>query len=443
MNKSVYCLFYFCIFWPCACYGSGQSQINWLSLQQNQSTGLVDSYESDGTDRAYLYDQGLSIIAFTAAGEYSKARLVLTALQNLQQSNGVWYECYDTNTTLTPEGLRLYNTGPISWVVAAMNFYQGVTSDSNYAASANAALNWLENLAITDPCSEKYGAIRYCSGPDCVIPQAVSTEHNADAHSAFYWRGVLEGNGSFMSRADLIGAYLAREMWGQSDNQNCNFDADVFWRGFEDCQWCTDCQSWTTLSLGPFGPGNETFHNSMDWIWFSPWGNTRLTQDFSDSILNVDGFKSCTDETNDYVWTEVTEGVAVAYYSICDWQKGDYFHSQISKVVSANGGVPHSFSNTNPQTIRWPDNWRFNGVAATCWYYLAENKINPFDISSFYPSLAADSNYDKSIDFRDYSVLSNDYGNFGLAFRGDLNNDCRTDALDLILFAEHWLEQIN
>lgn len=111
MNKNAYCLFLLSIFLPFACYGSGQNQIDWLSFQQNQSTGLVDSYEADGTNRAYLYDQALAIIVFTAAGEYSKAASIIEVLQNLQQSNGVWYECYDANTFTTPATLIKYNTG--------------------------------------------------------------------------------------------------------------------------------------------------------------------------------------------------------------------------------------------------------------------------------------------------------------------------------------------
>ena len=441
MCKNAHRIFLLIFFLPVLCCAGGQEQINWLITQQNLfSTGLVDSYESDGTNRAYLYDQALAIIAFTAAGEHSKAVSIMEILQDLQQSNGVWYECYDASTFTTPAGLRKYNTGPISWIVCALNFYEGVTSDSNYASVARAALGWLESMRVTDPCDERYGAIRYCDGPDCAFPQVISTEHNADAYSAFYWRGILDSNESYLLTANLILNYLAREMWGQSDNHNCPYDANVFWRGFNDCGWCTDCQSWTILSLGPFGPNNEQFHSSMGWIWFSQWGNTRVTQNFNNTILGVDGFKSCTDETYGYIWVETTDGVALTYYSICDWQKGDYFHQQMSRIVSANGGVPHTFSETNPETIRWPDNWRYNGVAATCWYYFAENKINPFDLSSFNLLMAADNDFNKIINFRDYSIFSNDYKLYGLGIRGDLNNDCQVDLADLSIIAEYWLE---
>jgi len=419
---------------------SAQPQIEWLKSQQGLNySGLVDSYENDGTNRAYLYDQSLATIAFSEAAEHLRAKMILDRMAQLQDIEGRWYECYDAaDPNILPAG-RVYNTGQISWMVIAINYYQAKTADANYAEVAAMALEHLSTLMVTDPCEGSYGAIRYCSGPDCPLPNAISTEHNHDAYSAFYWRGVLDGNESYLAVAELIRDYLSREMWGESPQSDCPFDSRVFWRGFEDCAWCTDTQSWGVLSLGPLGPANEPFYESLDWLWYSPWGNTRVQQDFSDNIRDVDGYKSCTEELYDYIWVEATDGVAAAYYAVCDWERGDYFHQQMARVISPNGALPHSFSSSDPDTIRWPDNWRLNSVAATSWYYFNEQKVNPLNLGCADSFFAVDIDANRHVDLFDYSALSSEWGYVGLPTKADLNKDCSVDFSDVALLAEKWL----
>ena len=422
---------------------SAQPQIEWLKSQQDlNGSGLVDSYENDGTNRAYLYDQALAVIAFSREGEQLRAKMLLERVAQLQSSEGGWYECYDAaDPNILPAG-RIYNTGQISWMVIATNYYQARTGDANYAEVADTALEYLGTVMVTNPSEESYGAIRYCSGPDCPIPNAISTEHNHDAYSAFYWRGIIDGNESYLAVAELIRGYLSREMWGESPESDCPYNSRVFWRGFEDCAWCTDTQSWGVLSLGSLGPANEPFYESLNWLWYSPLGNTRTSQDFNGTVLNVDGFKSCTDEPYDYVWVEATDGVAAAYYAVCDWEKGDYFHGQTSRVISSNGALPHSFSGSDPDTIRWPDNWRLNSVAATCWYYFNERKLNPFNLASANSFFAADIEQNGLVDLFDYSIMANEWGQGGIGLRGDCTSDCQVDLQDLALMAEKWLDKL-
>jgi hypothetical protein len=354
--------FIFLLFFTGALFAEISPQVEWLKNQQDLHTsGLVDSYEGDGTNRAYLYDQGLAIIAFTEANEISRAKMVLDKIAQLQDAGGGWYECFNANdpVAVTP-GFQQYNTGPISWMVIAINFYEVKTGDPNYSVMARNALSQLETLILEDANDEACGAVKYCAGPDCVIPNAISSEHNHDAFSAFYWRGILDSNDLFLQRAGGILDYLRGEMWAPSLSSNSIHDVNIFWRGFADFEYCTDNQSWGILSLGPLGPDSEEFHKSTEWLLFSQWGNTRNIQDFNDSVQNVDGFKSCTNQLEPYIWLEGTEGVAAAFYKICENSLGDYYHSQTSRVVSANGGIPHTFSEIDPAIIRWPDNYRLN-----------------------------------------------------------------------------------
>jgi len=154
---------------------------------------------------------------------------------------------------------------------------------------------------------------------------------------------------------------------------------NVFWRGYKDYAFCTDPQTWTILAVGPLGPDGEEFYKALDWLWWNPYGSTRVNnlQDYNDNIRNIDGVKSCTGESSDYIWVEGTEGAAAAYYYVGENDKGDYFHKQMWRTLSPDGGLVHSFCEREPNRIRWPENYRFNHVASVAWHYFNEAGINP------------------------------------------------------------------
>ncbi len=354
--------------------------ISWLSAMQKD--GLVDSYEGDDEDYAYTYDQALAVIAFTLADETDKAAAVLDKMQELQLANGAWYQCYDAVTSsIGHGGCYLYPTGDISWIVMAVNFYEHKTEDAGYREMALRALSWLDSVRNTDPLQEDYGSLDLCRGPACTYPEAISTENNYDAYSAYYYRGVLDRNASLIDRALLIKKYLVEEMWSNSSASNGPFhDIGVFWVGFDDFGFYTDPQSWAILALGSKGPEGENFTRALEWLYSYGYGygSTRHNQTYNPEI---DGFDYWTKPSKDSIWVEGTEGVAAAYYSIGDNVKGDYLHGQVLQDI--NGGLIYSFSETDPDSIRWNENWRHNSVASTSWFYFNEQKANPFvlDIS--------------------------------------------------------------
>jgi hypothetical protein len=126
----------------------------------------------------------------------------------------------------------------------------------------------------------------------------------------------------------------------------------------------------------------ENYSLALEWLYSYGYGygSTRHNQTYNVNNQIYDGFDFWTKPNKDSIWLEGTEGVASAYYSIGDNEKGDYFHNQTKELISSNGGVIYSFSQTNPESIRFPDNFRYNSVASTSWYYFNEKKINPFKI---------------------------------------------------------------
>jgi len=431
----------------------GEAQINWLIRQQNlHNSGLVQSYEDGNNLNAYIFDQALAIVAFTASGEVEKAKEILNVMKGLQLTdvNNVWVECYDVNDPNKATNCDKRVTGPIAWMVIAINFYECKTKDSNYAPMARMAFEWLDALRITEENDERRGSLKYSD-----VDPNISTEHNIDAYSAYYWRGMLDANDSDVNKASLIMDYLRREMWAPSPNSNepCDLSgAVVFWEGFgpKGYAFSTDPQSWGVLALGAFGPDGEEFYKSLDWLWYSPWGNTRTVQDFNDRIEDVNGFKSGTGEPNDYVWVDGTEHAVAAYYSVSREgykEKGDLFHTDMRRIIDINnGGLVHSFCQTDPNTIRWPENFRYNYVASAAWYYFNEARINPFNLRPCFAECRA-ANIDKAgkVAFIDYAIFALDWLETGSDpyLAGDINRDGRVNRIDLDILTEYWLKDCN
>jgi hypothetical protein len=362
-----------------ACYDrkyTGQKQINWLlNRKARYDTGLVQSYEGGDNSNAYTFDQALTIIALTKANKIRQARDVLDIMAQIQlaDTKGTWVEWYDPNDPNKDVDSYRHVTGPIAWMVMAVNFYECKTRDASYANVARRALAYLDTMQYMTPGEERYGSLCWSDYDSNII----STEHNLDAYSAYYWRGILDSNDSYLYRASLILDFIRREMWAPSPESNHWHDVYVFWRGLElNPNFCTDPQSWGVLALGPIGPDGEQFFRGLYWL-LDLDDSTRNLQDYNESITNVDGYRGCTGELP-YIEVDFTEHVAAAFYSIGDCLNGDYFHSQMGRTVDSNGGLVHSFSEVNPTVIRWPDNHRFNYVGSVAWYYFNETKINPF-----------------------------------------------------------------
>jgi hypothetical protein len=270
------------------------------------------------------------------------------------------------------------------------------------------AITWMNTMRNINSADERYGSLRFCSGTSCTIPSAISTEHNADAYSAYFWRGKLENNQAYISNANLIKDYITKEMWAPSASSNGIHTANVFWRGYNDYAYCTDPQAWTVLSLGLAGNSGEEFYKSLDWLYYSPYGNTKSLQDYSPSVLDVDGFKSCTEQLTNFIWIEGTEQSALAF-KLINKTRGDYFHNQMNRIPVTNYGKIYSFSETSPTNLRYMENWRYNSVAGTAWNYFYARNINPFvpPNSEYWVSTVVNgNNIENKIYYRNHHFLS-------------------------------------
>lgn len=444
--------------------GDANEQINWLiGMQDLHTTGLLESYENNGDTKAWIQDQALAIIAFTATGELERARKILNTMKDIQleDSKKSWFECYNA-VDATYAGCWKHVTGPIAWMVMAVNFYECRTRDPNYASMARMALGWLDTMMHKDdPNDGRYGSLKWSD----FDPNTISTEHNIDAYSAYYWRGMLDANDSYLYKASLILDYLRREMWAPSHNSNCDqystcdHNVEIFWEGYGSFLLATDCQSWGVLALGPRGPDGEEFYKSLDWLLDNPYGTTRTTHDYNDTIQDVNGFRSfvgirerCdpnlwgeySDDPN-HVWVDGTEHVAAAFYSIGDINNGDCFRNEMRRIIDVNGGLVHSFREDEPNNITWErKNYRYNYVGSAGWHYFNEVKLNPFNLRPCFAECRA-ANIDETgrVDFKDYAKLAVDWLKIDIDSEGDINKDRRVQNVDLNILTEYWLSDCN
>jgi hypothetical protein len=71
------------------------------------------------------------------------------------------------------------------------------------------------------------------------------------------------------------------------------------------------------------------------------------------------------------VWSEGTEGVALAFYICGNNQKANFYHNQVKRMIGENGGIVYATKNAYEFST-------FPSVAGTSWYIFFEMKINPF-----------------------------------------------------------------
>ncbi len=340
---------------------------------------LVKSYETNSIIGAWVYDQALAIIAFTAAGDHGSARSVLNALRLAQTKDGSWDFAYAYNT-----GARLDTRIPVgsnAWVVIAIAQYELMTGDESYRDLALANLAWLLQFRDADPNADTYGA--FVMGPDHESTTwdestVYSTEHNVDVYAALRLLFALTGQQRFSDHADEIYSYLVTQIWNPSPDSNDPVGSlpAIFWVGFVDYTKYLDPQSWTVAAIGATGPSGEDFTAALDWAY----QELRVSEASVNGISGIQGFdvNASFDLPVDKVWSEGSEGMVTAYFSTGgpeDSTRAVFFHNQTKRYQSANGGVPYATDNS--------DGWvSFNSVAGTAWFVFNELRINPFQVNS-------------------------------------------------------------
>ena len=190
--------------------------VNWLVSQQ-QTTGLLKSWQEEATCTAHIYDQALALLVLANEGRWAAADAIVSGLVTAQNPDGSWFKSYLCDNSSLPCVHCHKWEGDIAWAVYALSRYLALGGTHPQARAAlGAGAAWLD-ACLTDEddgCLDDHteGTIDawwafQAAGPAYVdAAEAVRNSLLAD-----YWD---EGMGRFKGGKNWWQPYLDNQTWG-------------------------------------------------------------------------------------------------------------------------------------------------------------------------------------------------------------------------------------
>lgn len=328
-----------------ASYSQAQKAQVFIS-SQIKGVGLVDSYQEDGEDVSYVYDNALAAMACMSMNNYGLAKRIFDALCNKVQKDstyGIPYESYNFNTG-KPVSSNLYS-GNTAWLLQALNIYQKKRSSRVYYAIQKKLADFL--IGCQDSSD---GGIK----GDTTVSWK-STEHNIIAHAALRNFGRLNNLSSYVNAADKVKAFLA---------SSAVWDGERFNQGKNDTARVTDVQALGVLLLGSSYSSALTYAEKY----------LKLTDYYNSK--SVTGFDFNSDL--DTVWLEGNLQMAMAFYKSGNTTKGGYYYDEAAKTIQSDGSVLLATSTGSASDWWTLQAWR--AIAPTSWLIMYYCKFSPLTL---------------------------------------------------------------
>jgi len=207
----------------------------WLKIHQNNATGLVMSFEGDRdiSNWAFIYDQALTIEAYTYFGDFERAKKTLDFFdKKAQRINARFANAYYANDGSPAE--FTVHAGPNLWMGIAALQYVKKTGDRYYLKLAEDIAKGMISLQNQD--SE--GGLR--GGPDVTW---YATEHNLDGYAFFNMLYQLTNKAEYLNARDKILNWLLKHTYAKSEIP--------IMRGKGDSTIATDTYAWSIAAIGP------------------------------------------------------------------------------------------------------------------------------------------------------------------------------------------------
>lgn len=312
---------------------------SWL-VSQMTSGGLVISYQRGHI--GYTYDQAVAAIAFSIAGDYSRAKTILSTLQSLQNPDGSWYDAYYTGTLRGQDTNK--ESGPNLWVSMAVASYDKFTGDHSFDAMAQRNIAWCLQFQQAD------GGLNGGIASNGSLLTWASTEHNEDAYAALSYFG-------YTTEAANVKAFLDNVAWNGAEGR--------FNTGRGDTSVHTDVNAWGVLSLGASGT-----HDYASGLAYNQSCCQSVQSNARATVFGFD-FNGDTDD----VWLEGTAQNAEAFAVAGNTSNWNTFVSQVTADQDSSGGVQYSMEGTNNDYFTMST---ANAVSSAGWLIMAANQYNPF-----------------------------------------------------------------
>lgn len=412
--------------------------IRYIKSRPNDSRFLV-SYETKKSaltsdtvlrNTAFVYDNAVALIAFTAAGDMARARAIADALLYAQSNDRYFTDGRVRNAYQggdlflppgwlpngkaftvrmpgwsNPEGTRWFEdefqvstaTGNVAWAMLALLYFHESTGEQKYLSGAIRMGQW-----VIEHASDSRGAGGFTGGydgwelgaasggtPQCPANIFLngqckrlykSTEHNIDLYSAFSRLYLADSNN--------------RTQWAQAARQAKSFLLSMwdaaggkFWTGTGEDGVTTfqdvipaDVQAWAIQALGTEAqPYRDVALAYVE-------ANHKTSRGYG---FKQNGGNSCGDKT----WFEGSSQVALSYLLSGNRPKWQALVSGIGSAQSMSGAMPAAedpcvntgfILNDGSPWLYFP---RLH-VGATAWLALAEGETDPFQAVLYSPSLS-------------------------------------------------------
>jgi hypothetical protein len=327
------------------------------------------SYEN--SNRSFLYDQALAVLAFVHADQKTAAEDVLNALAHLQSRKGSWVFQYESvSNHVIPAEEKVSPSGAIAWVAMAIEAYYVKYGPKEFVRYRPMLERTLKYLAAQRVIVDWKGLISHPIAFSPTRTGVVSFEHNLDAYAAFSNAPPgLKNSRESTEAAASIQTFL-ESMW----------NTNRFYAGFnveqrepnQDENYL-DTQSWGVLALGVSGRQGQDFRRglatncsefkaSKPTLGFTSYKPARVTR--------------APASAKNPVWTEGSLGMMLAMklsdVQNCNGTKLSNFESALDTLTQKDGGVPYAVQSSNP------DFSSSSSIAGTAWKYFFQKDFNPF-----------------------------------------------------------------
>lgn len=311
-------------------------------MDQQKSTGLLQSWKEEPDPRAYLYDEALALIALTREGEWNgraasnapagSAERLAAFMLSSQKPDGHWARAWNPST-----GRELADDqwiGDQAWAAMALWNYASKSGNTSASAPSRKIADWL------------------AARVDASGSAAPSTEGTVDA-----WWAMVASNR--MLEADRIRQYLLTKVWDP--------DLKYWWRGnAPDPVIAMDCAAW----MSEFARSPMVRRPDMALAALGFVRRTLITTDDSGLRVGFDGMGPLS------VWCEGT-----AQFVSAGGPDAPFFLNQLLSLQKPDGGMPCSPDNWSGTGFGWLSS--LTGIAPTAWLYFALTRPPFAEISDF------------------------------------------------------------
>jgi hypothetical protein len=301
---------------------AAQAAASWLASQQ-QSKGLLRSWEKDPVCWSYTYDQALALIVFSRQAMWPQADALVDRLAAIQEPDGSWYQNRDCNTLIVPAGTQKWQ-GDIAWVIYALRRYLDLGGTHQQAATAlQKGANWL--AAQVNPDN------------GCLVID--HTEATIDAWWAFQAAGNTHANNAEKVKSCLLTYYWDNSLGRFKGGQN-------WWQPY------LDNQTWGAAFLKAIGEAEKA----------------RKALSYARDVLRLpaQGGQLYGFDGQSGPWSVWNEGTA--QYVALGGSGADNALLELLAQQRQDGAMPSSPDNYSGAGV-WTTRW--HGVAPTAWLYNA------------------------------------------------------------------------